>query len=164
VLDALGEERVRRSERTPEPAGAATSRALDVLPHPWHVFHGVDLGGERADHVAVGPAGVFTVESIRLQGAVIASTSGLWSHGRRRANNGVLIRALRQSRKLERLLDLGVRPILVVVASRLTGRVAWRIPVARPDEIAHLLTSTDSPGIGWDEARRAIDVLQTLTR
>ncbi|MCH1928547.1 NERD domain-containing protein, partial [Shewanella sp. C31] len=41
---------------------AHVGRFRAELPSTWRVFHDVDLGGENADHVVVGPPGVFNVE------------------------------------------------------------------------------------------------------
>lgn len=55
-LGARGEERV---------AGA-----LSALPDGWHVFHDMAFGAFSADHVVVGPGGVFVVETKNWRGEV----------------------------------------------------------------------------------------------
>lgn len=167
VLDALGDEQVRGGLRSPQRPGGDPSAAVrigEALPRPWHVFHDVDLGGESAEVVAVGPSGVFTIDVVRHRGAVFADPGGLWTRGRRDPNNGVLVGVLRRRRRLEQMLGVSVRPVLVVVCAALTGRVAWRIPAVPPDEITAALASSGRAGIGWHRARQAIDSLQALTR
>ena len=56
---------------------ARVGRVLEALPSPWRVFHDVDLGGENADHVVVGPAGVFNVEVKNYTGLIRATPQGL---------------------------------------------------------------------------------------
>ena len=43
---------------------------LDGLPDGWHVFHDFEAGGHHVDHVVVGPAGVFAVETKNWRGKV----------------------------------------------------------------------------------------------
>jgi len=165
VLDDLGDSGAHRprADRV-QRAAAASGRALDTLPHPWQAFHDVDLGGESADHVCVGPTGVFLVEVAAFPGTVVADPNGLWSHGRRDVNKGVLVKLLRQARKLEETVGETVRPVLVVSCPRLSGRAAWRIPAVPPGELEDLLTGMGSDGVPWHRLRDVIDALQRLTR
>lgn len=59
----------------------SVARALALLPDGWHVFHGIASGGTRAaaagggadiDHVAVGPSGIFVIETKNWSGSITA--------------------------------------------------------------------------------------------
>jgi Nuclease-related domain len=54
-----------------------TARALLELPAGWHVRHDVDAGYGNRDHVVVGPAGVFLLDSKNLGGTVTLLGSSL---------------------------------------------------------------------------------------
>ncbi len=43
---------------------------LETLPAGWHVFHDFEAGGYHVDHVVVGPAGVYSVETKNWRGRV----------------------------------------------------------------------------------------------
>lgn len=43
---------------------------LEMLPAGWHVFHDFEAGGYHVDHVAVGPTGVYAVETKNWRGRV----------------------------------------------------------------------------------------------
>lgn len=65
----------------------ATAAALARLPGEWTVFHGVPFpkgggGGRDADHVAVGPGGVFWIETINWSGRVSLEEGVLLDSGR----------------------------------------------------------------------------------
>lgn len=45
--------------------------ALAALPGEWHVFHDLAFGAFRSDHIAVGPGGVFAIETKNWQGTVV---------------------------------------------------------------------------------------------
>ena len=45
---------------------------LEMLPAGWHVFHDFEAGGYHVDHVAVGPTGVYAVETKNWRGRVTA--------------------------------------------------------------------------------------------
>ena len=45
---------------------------LEMLPVGWHVFHDFEAGGYHVDHVAVGPTGVYAVETKNWRGRVTA--------------------------------------------------------------------------------------------
>lgn len=46
------------------------ARVLGSLPEGWRVFHGVDCGDKRLDHVLVGPGKVFCIETVHWKGQV----------------------------------------------------------------------------------------------
>jgi hypothetical protein len=69
----------------------------------WHVLHDADFGRGDIDHVAIGPAGVFTVETKSHPGPISVG----------RMHGGVLRQARAQSRLLERTIGMAVQPLIV---------------------------------------------------
>ncbi len=78
----------------------------------WHVVHDVQNGGGNYDHVAVGPSGVYLLESKNLQGVV--SVQG-----------GVLRLARRHDPEQTAVFDR-VRPRALASAARLKGEIERR--------------------------------------
>lgn len=68
-------------------ASMTTEKALAQLPdHEWTVLHDVDWPGRRythVDHVVVGPAGVFVIDSESWSGTVTVERGELRHNGRR---------------------------------------------------------------------------------
>jgi hypothetical protein len=100
---------------------------LQRLPRSWRVLHAIPVGanGSDIDHIAIGPGGVFSINTKHHPGASI------WVHDRAFRVNNVSHPYLRNSRheaqRAERILSaaLGrpvpVRPVIVPVrAARLT--------------------------------------------
>ncbi len=100
---------------------------LETLPEGWRVFHDVELEGENADHVVVGPPGVFSVEVKNYAGRVVARSNGLFVNGRRQ--DRIVRQAWRQAHKLRALLGVEVQPVLVFVGAEVKGTRAGRLPV-----------------------------------
>lgn len=46
------------------------ARILEALPEGWQVFHGVNSAAKRLDHVLVGPAQLFCIETVHWKGQV----------------------------------------------------------------------------------------------
>ncbi len=46
------------------------ARILESLPQGWQVYHEVESAGKRMDHVLVGPAQVFCIETVHWKGQV----------------------------------------------------------------------------------------------
>ncbi|HVR06301.1 MAG TPA: nuclease-related domain-containing protein [Solirubrobacteraceae bacterium] len=87
---ALGEEHV--------------GRLLDDLAgHGWHAIHDVSLGRGNVDHIAIGPGGVFTVETKSHPGPVHVT----------RLHGSTLGQAQAQRRLIERATGQHVEPLLV---------------------------------------------------
>lgn len=56
----------------------ATAKALRALePEGWFVLHDLDAGYGNVDHIAVGPGGVFLLDSKRLGGSVTVDDRGV---------------------------------------------------------------------------------------
>ncbi len=105
---------------------AAASR-LGGLPPGWFAMHDVPVGsrGANIDHVVIGPAGVFTVNTKNLSGNVWVGSRALVVNG---AKTDFLLKARREADRASRLLsdavgdDVEVHPLLVIQARRLTVR------------------------------------------
>ena len=69
----------------------------------WSVMHDVTLGRGNVDHVLVGPAGVFTVETKSHPGPVYV----------RRVHGRTLSQAQAQRRAIQEVTGVGVEPLLV---------------------------------------------------
>ena len=140
---------------------ARVGRVLEALPSPWRVFHDVDLGGENADHVVVGPAGVFNVEVKNYTGLIRATPQGLWVRGERR--DDLVRQAWRQAHKLRELLGVEVEPLLVFVGGRLEGRRVGRLPVLPPEEVGAYLRGLPAR-LSFTEAQRVSKLLEGRVR
>jgi Nuclease-related domain len=93
-------ERRDRGARGEESVGAL----LDELEaHGWHVFHDATLGHGNVDHIAIGPAGIFTVETKSHPGPIRV----------RRIHGAALAQANAHSEALERVTGLRAEPLLV---------------------------------------------------
>ena len=140
---------------------ARVGRVLEALPSPWRVFHDVALGGENADHVVVGPAGVFNVEVKNYTGLIRATPQGLWVRGERR--DDLVRQAWRQAHKLRELLGVEVEPLLVFVGGRLEGRRVGRLPVLPPEEVGAYLRGLPAR-LSFTEAQRVSKLLEGRVR
>jgi len=77
---------------------------LDQLsPHSWRVIHDATLGHGNVDHIAIGPAGVFTVETKSHPGPVHV----------RRMHGAIVSQAQAQGRAIETVTGLKVQPLVV---------------------------------------------------
>ncbi|WP_022799283.1 nuclease-related domain-containing protein [Thermus islandicus] len=135
-------------------------RILARLPLGWRVFHDVDLGGENADHVVVGPPGVFNVEVKNYSGPVEVRPEGLWVRGSRR--DDLVRQAWRQAHKLQELLGVEVQPVLVFVGRRLKGEVG-RLPVLGEEDLLSYLKAQPYR-LAFEEARKLMAVLERRVR
>jgi hypothetical protein len=69
----------------------------------WHVIHDANLGHGNVDHIAIGPAGVFTVETKSHPGPVRVG----------RVHGAVLAQAQAERRLVEQATGVGVEPLVV---------------------------------------------------
>jgi hypothetical protein len=146
---------------------------LGRLPTGWHVFHDVPVGdeGTNIDHLVVGPAGVFTINTKNLTGKVWVGPKSIL-HNRRRTD--FLPKVSAEARLTSRLLSTAVgRPVevrgaLAILADDWTikqrpadvyvdatrGVKDWmlRQPVTLgPHEVIELASAASKPGT-WIEA------------
>lgn len=114
------EERARRRRaRGEEEVGQRLAR----LPAGWHVVHDLPLDdGANAEHVVVGPAGVFVVEPL-VHGGKVTVTDRTVSH--RGTNIHWMHKSLRKAHKVELAMtevlgaQVDVQPVLAFVGARL---------------------------------------------
>mgnify|MGYP000259796344 CR=1 FL=1 len=139
---------------------AQVGRLLSRLPSTWKVYHDVDLGGENADHVVVGPAGVFNVEVKNYTGPVEARPNGLWVRGQRR--DDLVRQAWRQAHKLQELLGVEVQPILVFLGKKVNGQVGRLWVMGEEDLLGHLKALP--PRLTFAEAKQIGEVLERRVR
>ncbi|MGQ9510891.1 MAG: nuclease-related domain-containing protein [Thermaceae bacterium] len=140
---------------------AKVGRILEELPEGFRVFHDVDLGGENADHVVVGPGGVFAVEVKNYSGHIQARPDGLYVNGKR--NDRVIRQAWRQAHKLGEWLGVEVEPVLVFVGGNLEGERVGRLPVLRPEGLKVFLARAPRK-LSYQEARRIFGLLKGKVR
>ena len=69
----------------------------------WHAIHDASFGNGNVDHILIGPAGVFTVETKSHPGPVRVA----------RVHGATLSQAQAQQRAIERVTGLEVEPLLV---------------------------------------------------
>ncbi len=75
----------------------------DLRGQGWRVIHDASLGNGNVDHILIGPAGIFTVETKSHPGPVRVS----------RVHGGTLAQAQAQRRAIERVTGREVEPLLV---------------------------------------------------
>ncbi len=129
---------------------------LAQLPDSFQVFNDIDLDGENADHVVVGPTGVFSVEVKHYKGQVKARPNGLYVNGYRQ--DRIVRQAWRQAHKLRARLGVEVEPVLVFVGARVEGEAAGKLPVLTPDELLGFIKGRPRV-LGYAEARAALQKL-----
>jgi nuclease-like protein len=131
---------------------------LDRLPDRWHVFNDIPVGnrGANIDHLVVGPAGVFTVNTKNLSGAVVVTPRTIRVNGVRK---DYLPKAVAEARRAARLLSIAVGrpvevvPVLAIIAPELQIRQPPSdVLVGRPRGVKHVLLSRP-PVLFSDEVR-----------
>jgi hypothetical protein len=91
----------------------------------WHVIHDASLGRGNVDHILMGPAGVFTVETKSHPGPIRVG----------RVHGATLSQAQAQRKAIERVTDVPVEPLIVFsrawVDKPLARRKGVRVTPAR---------------------------------
>jgi nuclease-like protein len=91
--------------------------ALDGLrEHGWFALHDVELGGGNIDHVLVGPAGIFTIETKSHRGRLRSGA----------IDARLLKQAYAQAKLVERITALRAVPLLVFSSAYLIPAVTRR--------------------------------------
>ena len=127
----------------------ATAKALASLPSDsWVVLHDVRWPGRpfaNIDHVAIGPSGVFVIDSKNWSGSVQLDRQALRQDGRTRGRELVCAReaAAAVARLLAVLPSAQVLAVLCLVGKDVTGW-AGSVLVCNTSNIAHVLTSRRS--------------------
>lgn len=141
-------------------AAMTTKQALAQLPaHEWTVLNDVHWPGSRythVDHLVVGPAGVFVIDSEAWTGTITVERGELRQNGRRRES--VIAGAQQAARATELLLPMlereHVNPVLCFLGtSEIVGRCGG-VLTSSPFHLAHLLLTR--PRVLTDRQRRAV--------
>jgi Nuclease-related domain len=129
----------------------------------WHVMHDVSLGHGNVDHILIGPAGVFTVETKSHPGPVRVSRV----HGR------MLSQAQAQRNAIEQVTGVSVEPLIVfsrawvdrplarrkgvrlLPARMLLGYLTRRGQTLSADQIDEVDELLDEALVGYGAERRA---------
>lgn len=93
---------------------------LETLPEGWHVFHDFVAGGHHVDHVAVGPAGVYSVETKNWRGRVTAEKGEILVDGAL-PDRSPLMQAVAEAKAVKAALkgrgcDVEVAPVLCMAS------------------------------------------------
>ena len=145
-------DRLRRSAELYERGAEgeqATAEALSDLPgESWHVFHDVRWPGRRyanLDHIAVGPPGVFVIDSKNWSGAITVRDDVLRQNGRARvtAVAGAAEAGLAVSSLVPMLRPELVRPVLCFVRDEPLTGWARDVMVCSTANVAAMLLSPD---------------------
>ena len=93
---------------------------LDALPNTWHAFHDFVAGPYHVDHVLVGPAGVYAVETKNWRGRVTVEQGEMLVDGRL-ADRAPLVQTMRQADAVKAVLraagwDGDVAPVLCLAS------------------------------------------------
>lgn len=131
----------------------------------WQVIHDVSLGRGNVDHILIGPAGVFTVETKSHPGPVRVA----------RVHGATLRQAQAQRSAIERVAGLEVEPLIVfsrawvdrpmarrkgvrvLPARMLLGYLAKRAPKLSPQEIELAREQVAAAILEWTARGRASD-------
>ncbi len=82
----------------------------------WRAIHDVSFGGPNVDHVLIGPAGIFTIETKSHRGRIDV----------KRIHERMLRQAYAEAKQIEELAGRHVEPLLVFSNAYLVGRVPWK--------------------------------------
>jgi len=101
--------------------GAAGEELVGVVleglrEHGWFALHDVQLGRGNTDHVLVGPAGIFTIETKSHRGRLRAAA----------IDARMLKQAYGEAKLIERITGLRAHPLLVFSSAYLTPAVTRR--------------------------------------
>ena len=93
---------------------------LETLPSSWHVFHDFEAGGHHVDHVVVGTAGVYAVETKNWRGRVTVEKDEVLVDGTL-PDRSPLMQAVSQAKAVRTALkgagcDIEVVPVLCMAS------------------------------------------------
>ena len=93
---------------------------LETLPPSWHVFHDFEAGGHHVDHVVVGTAGVYAVETKNWRGRVTVEKDEVLVDGTL-PDRSPLMQAVSQAKAVKAALkgagcDVEVVPVLCMAS------------------------------------------------
>jgi hypothetical protein len=140
-----------------------TAAALARLGPEWTVWHDLKWPGRRfanIDHLAIGPAGIFVIDSKNWSGTITLKDNVLRQNGYRRetAVAGCADSALAVGELLPRYLDR-VRPVLCFVRDEPVEGWARDVMLCSTTNVVAMLTGRP-PVLGVDEIADAVITLQ----
>lgn len=102
-----------------------TAAILAGLPSTWRVVHDLDMprGRGNIDHVAIGPPGVFTIETKNYVKGIVIQHGRAMSAGR--SAQKVVDQANRQAKVIAKLAGVSVHPVVAVHGGGVTVK-GWR--------------------------------------
>jgi hypothetical protein len=119
-----------------------TARRLRRLGRGWTVFHDLAIPGSRAnaDHLVIGPPGVFLIDSKHYRGRLALTPEGSLWYGYHRLD-GVLATICWEAAVLSQVLAVTVTPMLCVHGAQLPWGelMAEDIPVLAPNRLVTTL-------------------------
>lgn len=148
-----------------------TAAALGDLGPEWHVVHDVPDGRGNIDHIAVGPAGVFVIETKNLNGKLRIEDEAIVQRFRfggdgSRVNAGRYVRGA-AARTSEALRDTGlrlwVRAVVVVWGDLEDAHHSDRLTILPGDDLASWLR-VQPPALAPAAQVRAREVLVNMKR
>jgi len=124
----------------------ATARALAELPTGWVVIHDASWPGRRLaniDHVAVGPSGIFAIDSRDWSGRITIGDDLLHQDGRSRASTvrGAAASATAVAERLPNVPSSLVHAALCFTGSGAPRGLVGEVLVCSTRDVAGLLTS-----------------------
>jgi hypothetical protein len=140
-----------------------TAAALAQLGPEWTCWHDLRWPGRRwanIDHLAIGPAGIFVIDSRNWSGAIIVKDGVLRQNGYRRepAVAGCADSALAVGKLLPRYMDR-VSPVLCFVRDEPVKGWARDVMLCSTTNLVAMLTSRPA-AFGIDEVSDAVITLQ----
>lgn len=170
--------RLRRHHRGAE-GEEKVARILDNLPHTWHVFHGVPLanhllakrlkGGRDADHIAIGPGGIYLIETVNWSGRISLQDSQILDNAK--AYPGHTLDVFREAADA---LDAWLReenpdtPAVTPVFCAAGGRYAPGLSehedllFREPETLLHTLTQVKTPQLTPEQINRIAAQIHNL--
>jgi len=153
---------------------ALVSAALAQLGSDYVVIHNLPLTRRGdADHVIVGPTGVFVLETKYLAGRISCLGQGRWTQTKRDGARAIsdpeaqlksAVFAVRSRLGRHRLLEVSVHGVLVFAHPRAELDVAQSsVPVARPHELVSIVGSLDGQRLTPERVRAVADALLAAT-
>ena len=146
---------------------AETARALAALPlGEWFVMHDVRWPGRRfanIDHVVVGPAGVFVIDSKHWSGSITVGQNVLRQNGRSRERSvaAAADAALAVAELLAGVHPDLVRPVLCFVREQSVSGWAREVAICSPTNLTEML-QTRAPVLRPDEVRSIVGRLMAV--
>lgn len=129
ATDFWGARRTTEAWRKGHEGEVMTAKRLGALPASWLVLHDLPMPGSKAniDHLVIGPAGVFTIETKHYSSEVVIRRGAAFRAGRSMAS--VVAQAQRQAAAVRAALGQDVRAIVCVQGAGVSCSTVFGSPV-----------------------------------